>query len=459
ETTYYWKVVSHLDENSEEGPVWSFSTLGGPEDCNGNSIPDLCEIDVGDVPDCNNNDIPDGCDLADCAGDPACDDCDGNTIPDGCDISAGTHQDCNSNGIPDFCDIADCVDDPACDDCDGNTVPDGCDISFGTHTDCNSNGIPDQCDTDDCTGDPWCSDCNTNGVIDWCDIDADPSSDSNGNGIPDECEAYPPGIPAEPHEVLKNRYISIDPSACGSNPVAINVTLSSMKRCTGDLSRACIVDADCPMVCSYDHTRVCTGEAQCPGGTCDPTEPCIEHPDVGTALGWVGEPFNVPDGCAPAVCGDEDWIARVVPEAVYRVWTESVLHIGDCEVVPGAAYELRATPSGVFFTDALTVGTIAKPEDKNYGDVVGSVDVETGEFTPPDGFVSILDVQAFLLSVQNYPLGSPWVHRTWIDLHGLDPGTAPNYIANVSDLTRILFGNEGMPYTQTPNQEDPTQCP
>lgn len=64
-----------------------------------------------------------------------------------------------------------------------------------------------------------------------------------------------------------------------------------------------------------------------------------------------------------------------------------------------------------------------------------------------------------VLTLQNYPSGSPYVHRTWVDLHGLDPGTAPNYIANVSDMTRIKFGFEGRTYTVTPEQEDPGDCP
>ena len=35
-------------------------------------------------------------------------DCNGNGIPDECDIASGISQDCNSNGIPDECDIANC---------------------------------------------------------------------------------------------------------------------------------------------------------------------------------------------------------------------------------------------------------------------------------------------------------------------------------------------------------------
>jgi len=64
------------------------------------------------VMDCNGNDIPDQCDL--CCGSPGgpCDvpgcggswDCNGNNVPDECDIANGTSRDCQPNGIPDECD-------------------------------------------------------------------------------------------------------------------------------------------------------------------------------------------------------------------------------------------------------------------------------------------------------------------------------------------------------------------
>ena len=49
--------------------------------------------------DCNGNQVPDECDLA---ADPASD-CNGNEILDWCEIAAGTLEDCNNDGIPDQC--------------------------------------------------------------------------------------------------------------------------------------------------------------------------------------------------------------------------------------------------------------------------------------------------------------------------------------------------------------------
>ena len=53
------------------------------------------------------------------------------------------------------------------------------------------------------------------------------------------------------------------------------------------------------------------------------------------------------------------------------------------------------------------------------------------------------------------------VHLMQIEqvIGGLDPGTAPNYIINVSDLQRVKFGFQGLTYTETPEQLDPADCP
>jgi len=52
-------------------------------------------------------------------------DCNGNGVPDDCDISAGTSEDCNLNGVPDECDISS----GAIEDCNGNQVPDDCEVA------------------------------------------------------------------------------------------------------------------------------------------------------------------------------------------------------------------------------------------------------------------------------------------------------------------------------------------
>jgi hypothetical protein len=116
-------------------------------DCNGNDLPDACDIAAGTVADCNGNAIPDSCELA-------FNDCNANGVPDDCDLSAGGAGDCNANGIPDSCDIAQ-----------------------GRETDVDGNGVPDSCE-----------DCNGNGVPDSVDIEAGISQDCQPDGIPDDCQ-------------------------------------------------------------------------------------------------------------------------------------------------------------------------------------------------------------------------------------------------------------------------------
>ncbi len=158
----------------------------GQEDTDGNGVGDCCEPGA---PDCNGNGLPDSCDIIY----GASKDCNANHIPDECDIASGTSTDCNINSTPDECEV-DCNGNgvmDACDlaagtskDCNGNAVPDECDIASGASKDCQPNGVPDSCDLD--LG--YSHDCNGNGVPDECEIAAGTSPDCNANGVPDECE-------------------------------------------------------------------------------------------------------------------------------------------------------------------------------------------------------------------------------------------------------------------------------
>lgn len=104
-------------------------------------------------------------------------DCNGNGVPDECDLADGTSADCNANGIPDDCELGP-------NDCNANGVPDECDLADGTSADCNGNAIPDDCELGP-------NDCNDNGVPDDCDLADGSSPDCNFNGMPDECDITP----------------------------------------------------------------------------------------------------------------------------------------------------------------------------------------------------------------------------------------------------------------------------
>ncbi|MHC5111012.1 MAG: LamG-like jellyroll fold domain-containing protein [Planctomycetota bacterium] len=150
--------------------------MRGPgNDCNGNVLPDDCDIAAGDSDDADGNGIPD-----------ECEDCNGNSVLDGDDITGGTSFDCHADGVPDECQLQsnDCNDDAVPDDCqlgptdcNDNLIPDTCDIASGYSEDVNGSGVPDECE-----------DCNGNGTVDSFDIADDSSQDCNEDGVPDECQ-------------------------------------------------------------------------------------------------------------------------------------------------------------------------------------------------------------------------------------------------------------------------------
>ncbi len=93
-------------------------------DCNGNTVPDACDLDCGRtecVPpcgqstDCDANNVPDECEA----------DCNENDVADSCDLANGTSNDCNGNYVPDSCEA----------DCDGDGIPDDCDSVEDTDQD------------------------------------------------------------------------------------------------------------------------------------------------------------------------------------------------------------------------------------------------------------------------------------------------------------------------------------
>jgi len=287
----------------------------------------------------------------------------------------------------------------------------GFDFLPGWSQDCNQNRLPDDCDIDSGAS----LDLNLNGTPDECEVDCNgngvtpdlldlipfgTSLDVDCNFIPDECQVGPPALPAWPHYARKNRYVSFA-TANPAAAVAFEVSMSA--------------------------------SAEFPGST--------------GVLGWVGEP-------------DVNAVSRVVDTPYYDDSWPAVVHVGDCEIVPVSTYEIRATKNGVIFSDPFEVGTILQPVSRFFGDTVG---LGTGDlpplagFTPPNQVVNVTDVSAYLLTAQGD--STPSAHVTWVDLHGSGPGVPPNYIPNVSDLQRILFGLEGQHYADPPDHLDPADCP
>ncbi len=267
------------------------------------------------------------------------------------------------------------------------------------------------------------ADCNDNDVFDFDDLMAGTMTDCNRNRYPDQCESLAVA-PIALHQAKKNRHLSINPAITCPDTIAIELKLVSMKRCSADDELSCEVNGDCP-----------TGQT------------CIEHGDVNNVTRWVGEPFD-PTGTSGM------FYAHAVESPVYREWTEQVVHIADCEIVPVATYQLRSTTDGTTFSDPVTISTIAKPTSKHYGDVVGGLTSDGWTF--PQGVVNVTDVQAVVLARQG---ASTKPHTTWVDIFGPVEGAAPDGVITCDDIQRTAFGFEGDPYTSAPEQRDPSACP
>lgn len=69
---------------------------GGLPDCNGDGVLDYFDIQEGTSQDCDGNLVPDECDVAAV-------DCNANQVPDACDIQSGSSLDVDHDGIPDEC--------------------------------------------------------------------------------------------------------------------------------------------------------------------------------------------------------------------------------------------------------------------------------------------------------------------------------------------------------------------
>ena len=183
------------------------------QDCDGDGMCNGCELECGD---------PGGpCDVPECGQEA---DCNGNEIPDNCDIADCQPEetwcvDCQPDGIPDVCQLVG-------NDCDGNEVPDECDPNA------DGDPLPDACDA--CPDDPrkwWYAGFCGCGVPDW-DVDqdyvmdrcADPVVGEGGRyvTITPQFDAAVPSVPvrlevASGEFTCFTQYVKLDGSVPGFN--------------------------------------------------------------------------------------------------------------------------------------------------------------------------------------------------------------------------------------------------
>ena len=162
-------------------------------------------------------------------------------------------------------------------------------------------------------------------------------------------------------------------------------------------------------------------------------------PEATGMLGWVGEPFEASE--EPGV-----WVARVVDTPFYSDSWPVVVHLGACEIVPVATYEIRSTWDGVSFSMPLAIETIARPTPKYWADCVGVFDGDA--WTGPNAVVCMDDVMAAVQKFKKLDNAPP---LTWVDIDGEEP----NVTLNFGDIQMIVQGFQGVAYPFS----DPGECP
>lgn len=334
------------------------------------NVPDVGAVYVFDLlnsPDCNCNAVADSCDIADCAGDAACDDC-------------------NGNSIPDECDIANCPGDPACSDCNGNGVPDGCDIASGASQDCNGDGVPDECDPLYCSvaadcGDSACAveiceSCQCAfAVIDPCCLPAGPCPCELDTDCEIGCCNPASGTcqPA-PCDDTANRYLNFWPG--GWFPGAADATMAIRVRMT-DLQNPVPPNAPCCPPRDF--------AAYEDGATCSDPADCVR---------WVGPPATLVEYQDLPAHGD--WRgARLQCTPFYYDWrNEGAIHVTGAEVVPSSIYQLERVPSACMgMEDSCTLASpVLTMVTTRWGDVAVPFQSPTAPLTQPNA----LDVTALV---------------------------------------------------------------
>jgi hypothetical protein len=220
-----------------------------------------------------------------------------------------------------------------------------------------------------------------------------------------------PTLAPSPHDILKNRYISIDALSPNAGLVSFDIkaTLTSS------------------MVSGV------------------------------TAIGaewWAGDPITSWPG-VPAATGECVSVMTSTRPATPPDWSGcDTIHLTGCGIIPTSTYDIViadiATESA-----ALVASTQAKPGTKWWGDVVGPFNPVADEWNPPNGTTNIDDAVAAIKTFQDPSLVGPGcgaspcnaTHLSVTDVqpHGNagQPFGAPNLLVNINDVFGILLGFQG----------------
>ena len=238
------------------------------------------------------------------------------------------------------------------------------------------------------------------------------------------------------HSIQKNRVISFSPKF-GIEPSRLRVELldlacsSTGKKCNGD--------SDCKICDSgLDAGNSCTINSDCAGASCVASGESCDEQSPPLLLGYVGAPSQAGGDAGPGTLRSD----VLDDPPAFRVWSETLIHIADCEIAPARAYGISlemATVPGVF-SDPLVIGTTPKPQGKFWGDLVGSFDGTT--WSPPDNLVGVNDVLAMI----KFLTLRPAPHVTVVELLSSSGPTYVNFDVSASELQIVILAFGGLAY-------------
>lgn len=185
------------------------------------------------------------------------------------------------------------------------------------------------------------------------------------------------------------------------------------------------------------------------GPSPDPTT-CHGSPDRRAHDGvemWVGAELLVGAGIPTG-------LYQLQPVPLFRDWStvpSGIIQIADCNIVPCAAYTVRALTDvacdpwvfGGFSPAAVLPTTLV------WGDVVGA-----NELAPANGIVNITDIAAVVDCFREVQGAPP---RTWCDLGGDRPSQGVNLTPNIADVVLVVDAFRGFAYP-FPGPTAPAAC-
>lgn len=176
--------------------------------------------------------------------------------------------------------------------------------------------------------------------------------------------------------------------------------------------------------------------------------------DTGPGVAFLVDKVTSPSGSCWVAAPNANGNALCVSSPIFRNWTESVVHVGDCEIVPVANYEIRATTDGTAFSGPLGVSTIPLPalNGKAWGDVAG---VNSGsQWTPPNQLTNVNDILAVLAFITNAATKPSFQQANLQAISSTDP--CLNAFVNTADVLILVKAVAGDAYPFTAN---PAACP